>query len=377
MSSTSSPGLFRVRRWAVRLPVALVVGSLLATGWASSVSAATRPLTVTASIGSQCIDGRAKSNAFLRVIVRDSTGSIKGRSAETADASGYWEFCTYSQPILSGDRVNVLVFSTGQKRVFTIPRLSLTVDRVSDIVSGRGPSNSTLKIEAAGSTVLLDDYYDVIEKVTTDATGAYSFDFSSDGIDLIGGATLTITWKHAGGAVQVWRQAVVPYVLVSLGSADFYGATQPNRHIGITLTEGVDTVATGDAVGDSGIFYNPGEFTGMFVDADDDPYLVKGGEWLDAPALGSDGSFLIPAIGGTANLAADTVSGTCVPFGAYLVVATSANYYDYGVDYGVVAANGSFTAHLGSQMNLRRNADVQIYCVTTGGDVITQEFLTH
>ena len=60
-----------------------------------------------------------------------------------------------------------------------------------------------------------------------------------------------------------------------LGSSDFQGYIAPYTHIGITLSSGSSTVATGNAVGDGF-----DSFSGHFIDGVGEPYRLQGGEWL-------------------------------------------------------------------------------------------------
>ena len=376
MSKPSSIGRSRAIRWLRTLVAGAAASGLLLTVWAPGVAAAPRPLTVSVSIGDTCVYGQARKNSFVKVIVRDPAGNVLLRGVGDTAAYGQWSVCGYGYPIQAGDKIKALVIETGQSRTFTVPRLTIDTDRVAETVSGKAPAGSMVSIEVAtpgASSVGLPEY-DMIESVVAGGGGAYSFDFSTDGIDLIGGATASATWTTAGGNVQVLRQTSVPGLSVAIGSAQFGGAFKPNAHLGIVVTHGVNQVATGDAIGDS--FYG-GQISGQFVDADTEPYAIRTGDWIAAPGLGSDGTFQVPAIDGTANLATEQVSGTCFANGLYIVLVTGPDYLDFGYTFGTAGPSGGFTADLSGQLNIKKGFSVQIGCYTANADLVADTFITH
>ena len=376
MSKPSSMGRARARNWVRRLTAGAVASGLLLTVWAPGAAAAPRPLSVDVNIGDSCVSGEAKKNAFVKVVVRDAAGNIKLREVADTGPYGEWGVCGYADTIRTGDKVKVVVFETGQSRKFTVPQLTIDANRVSEIVSGKAPAGSVIMVavSSVGASYVGLPEYDVTESVVAGAGGTYSYDFSADGIDLIGGATAAATWKSAGGAVQVHRLTSVPGLMVTIGQAQFSGSFKPNAHLGITVTHGASQVATGDAIGDS---YYGGQVYGQFVDADAEPYAIATGDWINAPALGSDGTFQVPQIDGSANLSTERVSGTCFASGLYVVAVAGPDYYEFGLTFGTAAANGTFTADLSDQLNIRKNFTVQIGCYTANADLVLESFVTH
>jgi hypothetical protein len=376
MSKLSSTGRARARGWLRRLMAGGVAAALLLTVWAPGAMAAPRPLTVDVLLGDSCVSGEARKNAFVKVVVRDPAGNMKMREAVDTGPYGEWGVCGYSGTITAGDKINVLVVETGQTRKLTVPKMTIDANRVSEVVSGKAPAGSmiTIAVSSAGASTVGLPEYDVTQSVVTSAGGAYSFDFTTDGIDLIGGATAEATWRSAGGAVQVHRRTFVPGLIVAIGEAQFAGTFKPNAHLGIIVTQGSTQVATGDAVADP--FYG-GQVFGQFVDADAEPYAIAAGDWINAPGLGSDGTFQVPLINGTANLSSERVTGTCFANGLYVVAVLGPDYLDYGFTFGTAAANGKFTADLSDQLNIRKNFEVQIGCYTANADLVVGTFITH
>jgi hypothetical protein len=359
-----------------RNAIAGLIGSaLLLTVGAPAVMAAPRPLTVNVAVGDSCVSGTARKNSFVKVVVRDAAGSKILREVSDTGPSGDWQVCGYGYPILTGARVRATVFETGQSRQFTVPKLTIATDRVSEVVSGKAPAGSTVSLEVstAGASMVGLPEYDFVQDVVASGSGTYSHDFSGDGIDLIGGTLATATWRSAGGAINVWRQTYVPGLAVVIGEAQFSGVFKPNAHLGIVVSHNSSEVATGDAVADP--FYG-GQISGQFVDADTEPYAIQPGDEIDAPGLGSDGTFTVPDIAGSATLATDQVSGTCFGGGLYGVYVIGPQY-EFGFDFGMAAPNGSFTADLSSQLNIKKGFSVEIACYRTNGDIVVQVFKAH
>jgi hypothetical protein len=335
---------------------------------AAPVAAAPRPLQATVGVGGGCIDGQAKPNTFVKVVVRDVNGVQKDREAVTVDAQGAWQSCIdfLAEPLGAGDKVSLFDFETHQALKFTIPRVTMTVNRVSDVVSGTAPAGMKLAVEAADSQGILfgDQPYDLIKHVVAAGDGTWSHDFGSDGINLIGGAQLEVRESLKGGNVLIYRDMNVPGVQIMLGSSEFIGYIAPYKHIGIKLTQGGNKVATGDAVGDQ-----TSGFDGRFVDAQGELYRVAGGEWFGAPALGSDASWQIPVIGGTANVQSDVVTGTCFANNPYVVEAGPIAFA-----FGTSASNGSFSVDLTDFGGIAHGDGVLIACLSSGGDAVIQQF---
>jgi hypothetical protein len=358
------------------LTVGGIAAALLLTAWAPGALAAPRPLSVNLSIGDSCVTGLARKNSFVKVVVRDPSGFVKLRQAADTGSYGEWQACGFSYPIVTGDTIKATVFETGQSRSFVVPKLTIDTDRVSEVVSGKAPAGShlTLEVSTSGASVVGLPDYDETRSLVGAGNGTYSYDFSTDYIDLIGGALATVTWQSAGGNVQVQRQTYVAGLSVTLGEAQFSGAFKPNAHLGIVVKHNGTQVATGDAVADP--FYG-GEISGHFVDSDTEPYAIQAGDRINAPGLGADGTFIVPDINGQANLATDHVSGTCFANGRWVVVVTDPDLFQFGFDFGTAGANGKFNSDLSGQLNIKKGFTVQIGCYTANVDSVVESFVTH
>jgi hypothetical protein len=361
---------------AIRRPIlgSLVLATLLVGSIATSAAAAPRPITFEIFIGDSCVYGRARSNSFLKVIITDRSGVQKGRGAVESDPDGYWSACMQQgvRPMAPGDRVAVSDFETGQKRALTVPTLTGKVDRGSNIVSGKAPAGTTVEVEAFDFRFdLWGEQYDSVRRVVANG-GSYSYDFDNAGVDIKGGASVVIRWRTGADVVMVGRFQIAPFVVMALGQSDFAGASGPNKLAQLTLTRNGVVVARGNGVG----AYGDSSFYGDFADSDGERYFVKGGERFSAPVLGAASSWRIPQIAGTANLAADTVSGHCFSNGRFVTLAEGPNGSGYGLGFGTAKADGSFSVDLTDQVDIRKGFRVGILCYSAEGDEVSQEFFT-
>ena len=357
----------RVRGRPGRVLSALAGAGLLVGLMAAPALAATRPLTMELLMDDFCADGFAKPNTVVKVTFKDITGALKGREAMITASDGFWSACVdfFADGFTTGDSIKIVDYDTNQQLNYTIPRITMGVNRETDVVSGKAPAGTHLTIEAVDFNTPLfgQDPYDIIKHLTVGNSGAYSHDFGNDGADLMTGAGLQLSTTGAGGAVTLYRNLTVPGLYVLLNQADFGGFMRPYFPIGITLKVGGTNVATGSGVGDAG-----GQFSGKFIDADGEPYRLTGGESLKAPAL--DISWTVPQVNGSADRQTDVVSGTCFPNSPWAVIAGF-----FGFSNGFTDSSGDFSVDMSDQENLVKGDQVAIGCFTSAGDIVEQDLV--
>jgi len=308
------------------------------------------------------------------VIITDRSGIQKGRGAVETDTDGYWSACMQQgvRPMAPGDKVAVTDFETGQKRAFTVPTLTGKVDRGTNVVSGKAPTGTTVEVEAFDFRFdLWGEQYDSVQHVVSNS-GSYSYDFDKAGVDIKGGASVVIRWRTGADVVMVGRFQIAPFVVMSLGQSDFAGASGPNKLAQLTLSRNGGVVARGNGVG----AYGDSSFYGDFADGDGERYFLKGGEQFSAPVLGAASSWRVPQIAGTANLAADSISGRCFSNGRFVTLAQGSNGLGYGLGYGTAKADGTFTVDLSDQVDIGKGFRIGILCSSPEGDEVSQEFST-
>ncbi len=359
--------LGRVTGRAGRVLCAAVGAGVLIGVLATPAFGANRPLSLSILLGDSCVDGLAKPNTVIKFTIEDASGSLKGRDALMTQGDGSWYGCVdfFSDGLTTGDHIKVVDYDTHQQLSYTIPRITLAVDRVSNVVSGKAPAGMRLALEAADFNTPLfgKDPYDIVKHVTANGGGTYSHDFDTDGIDLMAAAQLELRASAQGGAISLRRDLTVPGLFVVINQAEFGGYLRPYFPIGITLKVGGSKVATGNAVGDSS-----GQFDGRVIDADGELYRVVGGEWLKAPALGI--AWTVPNINGAASRHTNVLTGTCFAHEPWVVIA---GYFGYA--NGMTNGSGAFSVDLSDQGGIAKGDQVVIGCFTKAGDVVEEELV--
>jgi hypothetical protein len=355
-----------------RLGLGLVIGTLLAALLATGASAATPKVTFFFNFGDGCIYGTAKPNASIKVVVHSAAGKTIGKGTTQIDSDGYWQFCDFYAVVRPGMSVDTTVFNTKgtlSTASATVPDLAIKVDRDADTVSGRAPANSTISISL--SDYLFDHWgqsYDVYEVVPVGSSGSWSHDFGADGINIRGGAMATVEWLDSAATIDAVRLAFAPQVGLTRNTPEFGGFTRMNGGVSISLTDGVNELASGHAAGD----WQVGSYWGLLSDPNDELYDLQGGEWLTATGIGSGVSWQVPTGIASVNKATDVVAGKCFSHGRYVVEAWN-NGYLYGIKYGTAAANGSFSKDMSSKINLKRGITVNLTCFTGAGDYFVDQ----
>ena len=245
------------------------------------------------------------------------------------------------------------------------------MDRGSNVVSGKAPAGTSVEIEAFDFRWdLWGESYDSIHRVVANG-GAFAYDFDNDNVDIKGGASVVVRWRAGGDAVQVGRFMIAPFLSLQIGLSEFAGSSGPNRLVNIVLKDSPSTVvARGYAVGS----YSDTTFYGQFADTDGEPYRLRGGEKLSAPALGAASTWIVPKMNVKTDLAADKITGRCFPNQRYLVLAQNPNGFEFGLGFGDAAANGDWEQDLTDQVDIKRGYRVSVLCYSAGGDEVVGHF---
>jgi len=352
-----------------RLTLGVLMTAFLASMFAHGVSAAPQPLTIYADIGGWDVWGDVRPNTSVMVALRDGSGKLLGKGL--ADVyEGYWDFYNFPGSIYPGYTIKATAFNLKgvvEVRKLTVPNLTIAANRDTDVVSGKGPAGSKLKVGAYDwRWDRWGESYDVTRKLTVDATGHYSHDFSLDGINLRGGASLSVSWSNTSKTTFVSRYASVTRLIAGIHSSYFDGVIPRNVYVKATVTDGSSNVlAVGNAVGNG-----DGYFDGTFTDDEGDEYLLRPGDWLSAPAISADVDWQVP-VGVTAvNPATDKVSGRCFPNGRYQLYAVNLNTWNEAYAFGNANSNGSFTKDLTSKINIPAKSYVELVCWTAEADYV-------
>jgi hypothetical protein len=125
--------------------VALILGGLLV-GSSATASAQAFTLTFDVELGDCSIHGVADASDIVNIAWKSSDGNLKHKETITADVTtGEWQTaCDYNESIESGDKIKGTIGANS--RTVTIPPMSMTINRVTDKVSGHGPASAGMQL---------------------------------------------------------------------------------------------------------------------------------------------------------------------------------------------------------------------------------------
>ncbi len=358
-----------ILRRAAMLGASVALAALLVAP--SGVAAGTAPITFRMYLFDSCISGYAPTNSTLNFAWRAADGTLKAKGSLSIGAGRSWEYCS-SDPaiwVAIGDRIKVT--DGGYTRNFTVPKLTMAVDRAGRTAYGTGPAGRTVKI--CSTWALFGDFEQCTRfRVRQNGTWSYS---RSHG--WYGGVGVRLTWKSPNGDMLNVSTGV-PRLAVTLGKAGFQGTTAPRTAVEVAVNGRSIGQATGDSYGD---------FKGTFVNARGRKVKIAAGDRVTAASVASDVDFIVPAITGAADRVTDIITGSCPDTGtsdgwARLTVMHSGHFRGGGIAY--FEADGTFTVDmrndpggLYSPTNIIANDHITIACMQTTGDAAQLKFTVH
>jgi hypothetical protein len=245
-----------------------------------------------------------------------------------------------------------------------VPRLTIAVDRVTDVLSGEGPPNSQVRVAvqqcAPGLGICAAG---LVDTVPTGADGSYSHDASGLG-DLDGWGAGAVRWETPLEDAFVQRFRLAPYLVVAAGSAVVDGVGTPGAvlHVQLRRSGQIRARATATPVGPDG------RWQATFR-RDGQPVPVKVGDRVTSD-LAADADLFVRAVSIQADLGADTAAGRCYPNGLLGV----RFYRPNGTErvgaraYGLADAGGDFSlTDLGF---LGHGWSMRLLCANAAGDTV-------
>jgi hypothetical protein len=342
----------------------------------ATAMAATQPIRMTMFVGSPCFDGWATPESTVSYKWKDASGNVKGQAEVQTEGSGglWYSVCEppYSgPPIEPGDR---FVVSDGHStRRFTIPNLSIQLNRISDVIKGTAPAGTGVRLEYLypaypGWEILID-----AKKLPVHANGQWSFDITRyNSID--GGDAAGVIWKSELED-RVFMFADAPYVVVTIGESDIAGLANHYATAHFQLKDGATSQEKGSSTVSLGL--NQG-IDGKFRDGNGDPVAVSAGDEVVSD-VAPDASFIVPDIQVTTDAATDTVSGKCYDAGRF-TQGVHISVYRQGVRRGLsyTGANpdGTFEDHVANRHTwpnpavLKSGDRVLVQCFLVNGDIV-------
>jgi hypothetical protein len=356
---------------SIRLPRLLVAlalaGASLVGGSAGASAGTANTVEFVVTIGDCVIHGTAtlETADSFRLIVRDAHDQLKARVDVDVSNDGFWNAgCIAGGPIKVGDRLRARLPGGSFIHLFVVPKLTIAVDRVTDVISGVGPANG--QVGVAVQQCVPGGYFcaaGLVDTVPTGPDGSYSHDASALG-DIDGWGAGAVRWVESvpGDAVQRFGRA--PYLVVAAGSAVTGGLATPGVAVHVQLRRHGQVRATGSAV--------PGSPEGAWQATfrhDGHPVPVKVGDRITSD-LAPDADLAVRAISIAADLGADTATGRCLPDGLFTVRFFRPDGTERvgAREYGLADAGGDFT--LAGLWFLKHGWSMRLLCTNAAGDTL-------
>jgi hypothetical protein len=349
--------------------VGLTVGLLLLAVMPAVANAATPPITFNMDMFGRCVSGNAADGATIDVTWRSSNGTLKAEgTADHPYGGGYFELCEgKSTQLRPGDQIKV---SDGSyTRQYTVPNLTIHLDRVADVMTGTGPASRTLRL------CISTGDFGRCHSVRVGQDGTWSYNPHHDIFHYKIGYGVSLEWTSPNDDVLSIPEVNAPFVAVTLGQAKFTGETDPGGNAKILLNGNASGSVTG---GDDGYF------AGKFRKSNGTAVKVQAGDRVHSPSLASGADWIMPQIDGTASASTDVVSGRCYDSGTFSGT-VSVDVYRTGRLRGTTSfgteSDGSFSVDMRRDVgdffenpaNIKPGNRVVIGCIQTTGDVAQLE----
>ena len=170
-------------------------------------------------MGDICIEGDTAAGSPFRVLWKGANGSIKADETLPSVDAGQWQVCTFGPRVTPGDVIKVTLGSDIRK--FTVPNVTMVIDRVNDVVGGTA---------RPGTTVYVDQPY--VATVPVDQDGNWSY---TPGTPFTGNTVFYAHWESNNGD-RIDMIQFAPQLVLTLDRPKYQVFGTPNSEANITLT---------------------------------------------------------------------------------------------------------------------------------------------
>jgi len=323
--------------------------------------------------GDSCVFGYAPAASSLDLVWKSAHGAVKARTTlATQTTSGYWNYCSDSGATLAvGDVLKATVGQTTRK--FVMPLVTAAVDRVNDMFYGSAPAGTDVSFDYAYNGCCSD--HSEQGQATADSDGHWQF--VPEDQPSLNGYWIELGWTSAKGD-NVGAYGNAASVSVTIGRSAVFGLAQPYQAVQLVLRDG--TTGARKAVF-SGVADDNGQYGGTFQNSAGDDVSVAVGDRVLGLSLASDLHWHVFDITATADVSANTVSGTCGNHSAPDVdIYRRGNRVGSSV-FAELDSSGNFSVDFNGRRtigfdpaNIKHGDRVEVACPVETGDVIRYVF---
>ena len=326
-------------RFTVGVLIGVLIGVVEAGAFSAPVAAAGPATTIEVTYGSCQVQGKTGANKVVKLVWKDREGDLKSTQSVTAKATGRWvSRCdNYTSGIARGDTIKATVGAAS--RTFTVPRLTVDANRVTDVIDGVGPADASLHVFVGHYEGFA--YQGRTDRVVgTDSGGLYSVAMGAF-VDILGDDFVGATWTDAGDSVT--RSYWAPAVQVYRNDSGVRVWARPGTDVSVSLS-GSDSATFSSRTAIDGFA------GGSFTDGHGDGVYVHAGDSITSN-IASDATFTVPALSISAAVSTDVVSGTCaLPHAPWLFYVSrpsgNTTFHYYGTGDGTGHFHRDMTADL-------------------------------
>lgn len=356
---------FRATSRRVR-PLAAVATLTLAAAAVAPTSANASPSFVFyVFYGSPCVNGTGPANDTLTITLRNGAGTLVGTRSATTNGSGAISMSScFNRGITGLDHIKATDKSVS--RGIAVPKLTINVNRVTDVVSGHAPAGKSVTFSGCHYAQWLD-CMSITGGVTATGSGTYSKDFTPT-VDLRGTDFVYADYfGPAGDRFEVERY--VQTMQVDVGTKYLLGYTNPGTHVTVQLKTASGTLkGTASDVADAASGY----WSANLRNSGGTAVMARAGQTVRGTWAG-DGALTIPTTSVTGNAATDHISGRCLVGSPVKVRAYHPDFSDTAFAAGTANGTGNFNVDMSSvafPIDLRHGDLIEAWCLTPHGDAV-------
>ena len=357
------------RRRAPVLGLGIALGLALAATIAGPVAAANNVVVLGYFGDCQFAGSHAGASKTVKIEWRDSDGNLKSKHSVTSNGAGnFLSRCEAGELIEKGDVLKTTIGTA--VRAFTVPKVTVAVDRFTDIVSGKVDPAADLFVDVltydGGFAEAFGSWH---SSTPVPSAGSYETSSWDTSPQIASWDDVYVSWVNTRGDTFV-RYVAATGVRVWVRQQFFEATGNP----GAVATVGLLDFSLSLLADGSGRFDRNGQFVGDFLDADGDPVRIKAGNKIDFAGA----SFDIPIITATANKSTDRVTATCGLGSGHgvLVQIRTRDLSKSSRRTGFIDGGGTFVANFGGapSYNIVSGDKIDIFCKVDSGNVVARTF---
>jgi hypothetical protein len=251
-------------------------------------------------------------------------------------------------------------------REIVVPNLTITVNRVTDVVSGHAPASRSVTFTGCHYEAWLT-CSDISGGTTASANGAYSKDFTPT-VDIRGEDFVEVEYSSPAGDT-VTREGFAPKAVVRVGDSSVLGFANPGQSVSVRLKRSGSVKGTATGVADAGLGY----WSETLHRSGGDPIVPHAGDNV-VGTWAADGALTIPTTSVTGNAATDHVTGQCLVDKPVKIRAYHPNFSSTSYAAGMADGTGHFNVDTSDAQNptydLQHGDLIEVSCLTTRGDTV-------